>query len=53
MACFDTAGVFHVPLRIEGSVSFGQYRRIISVNLPAGAGSQFDYLSAPGDFCWI
>ena len=33
---------------IEGSFSLGQYRRSIRMNLPAGAGSQFDSLSAPG-----
>lgn len=35
------AGGFHVPSRIEGGVSFGQYRRIVGMNLAFGAGSQF------------
>ena len=35
--------------RIEGLFSFGQYVRSISRNLPAGAGSQFDSLSARHD----
>src|SRR5271165_707298 len=44
-----TAGIFHEPSRIDGSFSFGQYRRSISWNLPSGAGSQLDSLSAPGE----
>ena len=43
------AGGVHVPLMIEGSLSFGQYIRSIKLNLLVGAGSQFDSLSAPGD----
>jgi hypothetical protein len=46
---FLTAGIVHVPLMIEGSFSFGQYIRSIRMNLSAGAGSQFDSLSAPGE----
>ena len=38
---------------IEGFFSFGQYRRSIRMNLPAGAGSQFDSLSAPGESFWM
>jgi len=48
-ATFFTAGGFHVPSMIEGLRSFGQYKRIISWNLPDGAGSQFDSLSMPGE----
>ena len=44
---FCTAGIFHEPSRIEGSLSFGQYRRSISWNLPSGAGSQLDSFSVP------
>ena len=50
-ACF-TSGGFHVPSRIDGGVSLGQYSRIISTNAPAGAGSQFCSLSLPGESCW-
>jgi hypothetical protein len=46
---FLTAGGVHVPSRIEGSLSFGQYIRSIRTNLPVGAGSQFDSLSVPGE----
>ena len=48
-----TEGIFHEPSRIEGLFSFGQYRRSISWNLPAGAGSQFDSLSGPGESFWM
>jgi hypothetical protein len=34
---------------IDGSFSFGQYIRNVRMNLPVGAGSQFDSLSAPGE----
>ena len=50
---FFAAGGVHVPSMIEGSFSFGQYMRSIRMNLPAGAGSQFVSLSAPGDWCWM
>jgi hypothetical protein len=46
---FSAGGIVHVPSRIEGLFSFGQYVRSISRNLPAGAGSQFDSLSARHD----
>ena len=48
-----TAGGFHEPSRIEGGVSFGQYSRSIRINLPVGAGSQFDSLLFPGESFWI
>jgi hypothetical protein len=38
-----------VPLRIDGSLSFGHYMRIIGMNSPFGAGNQFASLSCPGD----
>src|SRR5262249_5283496 len=47
-----TGGGFHVPSRIEGAVSSGQYMRSMRMNLPSGAGSQFDSLSAPGESFW-
>src|SRR5215831_17102879 len=43
------AGGFHVPSRIEGGVSFGQYSRSIGTNFAFGAGSQFASLAFPGD----
>lgn len=46
---FSTAGGVQVPLRIEGSFSFGQYMRSIAMKSPFGAGSQLASLSAPGD----
>ena len=49
---FVTAGGFQLPSMIEGGVSSGQYMRSIRTNLPAGAGSQFASLSAPGDWFW-
>src|SRR5215813_15248306 len=52
-AAFFTGGIVHVPSRIDGAVSSGQYMRSIRMNLPAGAGSQFDSLSAPGESFWI
>jgi hypothetical protein len=52
-ATFFAAGIFHVPLMIEGDFSLGQYMRSIRTNLPDGAGSQFDSLSAPGDWFWM
>src|SRR6476660_4339285 len=51
--CFSTAGGFHEPSRIDGGVSLGQYMRNIRMNLPVGAGSQFDSLFAPGDAFWM
>src|SRR5690242_627794 len=37
---------------IDGASVFGQYSRIIRMNLPRGAGSQLASLSLPGDaFC--
>src|SRR5262245_12678039 len=48
-----TPGGFHEPSRIDGGVSLGQYKRNIRMNLPVGAGSQFDSLFAPGDACWM
>ena len=47
-----TAGGFHDPSRMDGGLSFGQYIRSIKTNFPAGAGSQFDSLSAPGESFW-
>jgi hypothetical protein len=47
-----TAGIFQVPFKIEGVVSFGQYILIIGMNSPFGAGSQLASLSAPGDATW-
>jgi hypothetical protein len=49
-ATFFTAGTVHVPSTIEGGSSSGQYIRNIRMNLPEGAGSQFDSLSVPGDW---
>ena len=51
-ALLDLAGGDQLPLMMLGAFSFGQYSRIISMNLLAGAGSQFDSLSAPGDSFW-
>jgi integrase len=48
-----TDGIVHVPSRIDGAFSFGQYMRSIRINLPVGAGSQFDSLSAPGESFWM
>jgi ATP-dependent DNA ligase len=48
-ATFFTSGTVHVPSMIEGGSSCGQYIRNISLNLPAGAGSQFASFSGPGD----
>src|SRR5262245_38858420 len=44
-----TGGIVQVPLTIDGLLSSGQYMRSIRMNLPAGAGSQLDSLSAPGE----
>jgi hypothetical protein len=38
---------------IDGSFSLGQYIRIIRMNSPFGAGSQFTSLSLPGDSFWM
>jgi hypothetical protein len=46
---FLTAGIVHELSMIDGFVSLGQYSRIIRMKSPAGAGSQFDSLSLPGD----
>src|SRR5262245_58540254 len=43
----------HVPSRMEGSLSFGQYIRSIRMNLPAGAGSQLLSFSGPGLSFWM
>ena len=48
-----TSGTFHVPSRIDGGFSFAQYIRIMRTNVSAGAGSQFDSFSLPGDSCWM
>jgi hypothetical protein len=47
-----TCGIFQLPFRIDGDVSFGQYIRSIGMNSPFGAGSQLASLSAPGDSFW-
>ena len=43
----------HVPFRIDGALSFGQYMRSIGMNSPSGAGNQFDSLSLPGESFWM
>jgi hypothetical protein len=43
------AGGFQLPSRIDGGVSFGQYRRSIGTNLAFGAGSQLASFALPGD----
>jgi hypothetical protein len=48
-ATFLTGGGVQVALRMDGVFWLGQYIRSIRTNFPAGAGSQFDSLSAPGD----
>ena len=50
---FLSAGGFHVPSTIDGGVSVGQYMRIVTLNSPAGAGSQFASLSVPGEAFWM
>jgi hypothetical protein len=50
--CF-TGGMVHEPSRIDGPFSLGQYIRNIRMNFPAGAGSQFDSKSAPGESFWM
>jgi hypothetical protein len=42
---FFTGGIFHDPSIFEGSLSSGQFNRIIRTKSPGGAGSQFDSLS--------
>jgi hypothetical protein len=42
-------GGFHVPLRMDGVVSFGQYIRSIRMKSPFGAGSQLASKASPGD----
>ena len=49
---FATAGGVHVPLRIEGAFSLGQYMRSMAMKSPFGAGNQFASLSAPGVSFW-
>jgi hypothetical protein len=45
-------GIVHVPSKIDGGLSLGQYIRSIRMNLSLGAGSQLDSLSVPGfSFC--
>ena len=47
---FWIGGGFQVPSRMEGGVSFGQYRRNIGMNLPlCVVGSQLASLAAPGE----
>ncbi len=50
---FWTDGIFHVPSRIDGGFSFGQYSRSIRMNLSFGAGSQLASLPLPGDSFWM
>src|SRR5262245_7244848 len=53
--CYETSftsGGFHVPSSSDGGFSWGQYSRIIRTNSSAGAGSQFDSLSLPGESFW-
>src|SRR5690349_6924327 len=52
-ATFLTGGIVQVPSMIDGLLSFGQYIRSMRMNLPAGAGSQFASLSAPGESFWM
>jgi hypothetical protein len=40
---FATGGSFHEPSKIDGGCSFGQYIRIMVMNSPLGAGSQFRF----------
>ena len=42
---FLTGGIFHGPFRIDGSLSFGQYIRNISMNLPEGARTSTRWVS--------
>ena len=46
---FLTSGIFHEPFNIVGSLSFGQYKRIIKTKSSFGEGSQFDSLALPGE----
>ena len=48
---FFTGGGDHVPSRIEGGLSFGQYILIIRMNWSAGAGSQFASETFAGFSC--
>jgi hypothetical protein len=43
------SGGFHVPLRMDGLPSAGQYIRSIRTKSPFGAGSQLASKSLPGD----
>lgn len=52
LATTFTAVGFHVASRIDGAVSFGQYNRIIRMNLDLGVGNQLASLSLPGDSFW-
>src|SRR3974390_2153483 len=36
-----TCGIVQVPSRRDGGLSFGQYKRIMRMNVSFGAGSQF------------
>lgn len=44
-----TGGIFHVTLKIEGYLSFGQYILSIRMKSPGGAGSPLASLSFPGE----
>src|SRR5215475_12838502 len=48
-----TSAGFHVPSRMDGGFSLGQYNRIISTKASAGAGSQLASLSLPGESFWM
>src|SRR6266849_6735982 len=50
---FFTGGIFQVPVRIDQSFSFGQYKHSIRMNLSLGAGNQLASLSLPGDSFWM
>ena len=45
---FSNAGGFQAPLNAS---SLGQYNRMITIKPAAGAGSQLDSFSIPGDSC--
>lgn len=49
---FCTFGGVQLPSRIDGAFSLGQYMRIMGMNSPSGAGSQFDSLFLPGESFW-
>jgi hypothetical protein len=55
LACINAGGC-QLPWpdgRIDGGVSFGQYRRITMEIGPTGAGSQLASLPLPGASFWI